>query len=144
MTPQQGTKPIFLYVSETGLSADGTTIFTTGLTENLLPAGWEVDEWAYATEGDTPFTTAGTLLGTHDFTAIGTSTTSKTLTLTTPYTVTEIFEIIPGGVKTVLGRGRLRLYRSGAFDLGDDAFFFGLGYAAFRRTPKGRQMVAGI
>jgi hypothetical protein len=145
-----GTKPIFLFVSETGLSADGSTTLTTGLTENLLSAGWEVDEWAYATEGNTPFTTAGTLLATSDFTTIGTFTSSKTLFLTTPYTLTEVFEIIPGGKPTTLGSDLSTITVSGSIVPESSTWemmllgFAGLGYTAFRRTAKGRRAIAGI
>ena len=146
-----GTSPIYLYVSETGLAAGGTTILTTGLTENLLPTGWEVDEWAYATEGNTPFTTAGTLLATHDFTAIGTLDTTKTLFLTTPYTVTEVFKIIPGGpIKTALGSDLSTIHVSATIVPEPSTWammllgFVGLGYAAFRRTGKARHAIAGL
>ena len=137
------TKPIFLFVSETGLPA-GTFDLSTGLTENLLPAGWSVVEWAYATVGTTPFTTTGTLLASSDFTAIGTTTATTKLTFDSPYTVTEVFEIIPGGKLTTVGSdlSTINVTGSAVPELSTWAMlilgFVGLGYAAFRRSANGR------
>ena len=137
------TSPIFIFVSETGLTG-GTLNFTTGLTENLLPAGWSVDEWAYATAGSTPFTTAGTLLNSSDFSAIGTTTTTTTLTIASPFTVTEVYEIIPGGPPTTIGTDLSTITVKGSIVPEPSTWammvigFMGLGYAAFRRNLKAR------
>jgi PEP-CTERM motif len=138
------TSPIFVYVSETGL-AGGTLNLTAGLTENILPAGWSVDEWAYATDGSTPFTTAGTLLASSDFTSIGTTATTTTkLTLPTPFTVTEVYEIIPGGAPATIGTDLSTITVSGSIVPEPSTWammvigFMGLGYAAFRRNLRAR------
>ena len=140
------TSPLFIFVSETGLSTGGIKVsLTTGLTENLLPAGWTVEEWAYATAGDTPFTTTGTLLGSAVFSTIGTVSTTTALTFPADYTVTEVYKLVPGGSPTFTGASLSSITVTGTTVVPETSTwammilgFAGLGYAAFRRNAKGR------
>jgi hypothetical protein len=142
-----GTAPIYLYISETGVSSGGSKqTFYIGLSEGSLAKGWSVTESAYLDVANTPYGT-GTLLGSDTFTGKTPGSTSFTVTepISSPYSVTEEIAITPGSVKggdlstvsitTVPETSTWMMMALG---------FAGLGYAALRRTDRSRPAVEAI
>jgi hypothetical protein len=85
------TKTLNVYLSEVGVAGvTGNIGFTSILTNNGIPAGWTVVESTYVNPDDKLFGTED-LLSTTTFTSEGATTSSKTLTLIPPYSVTEVY-----------------------------------------------------
>jgi len=138
-----GTAPIYLYVSETGITYDASELmYTIGLNESTLPAGWKVTETVFTGPDDTAYG-KGTKLASHTFTAGGfkSFTVTEPISWGTPFSVTEEIAITPGtkggmelsGV-SVIGTAIPETSTWMMMALG----FMGLGYAASCRTAKSR------
>jgi PEP-CTERM motif len=147
-TAKGGTKAIYLYISETGITYDQSKVtFQIGLAENRLPTGWSVTESVYSDSSNTAYG-EGTLLATDTFGAAGGT---KLVTLTspvpfgTPFSVTEEIAIKPGSgnghdlssvsISTVPEASTWAMMTLG---------FAGLGYAAFRRSAKSGPVAEAI
>jgi hypothetical protein len=137
-----GTKPIYLYISETGLTYDALKLaFTIGFGEGPLAAGWSDTESVFTDSLDTAYG-KGTLLASATFGAGGGSTlvtVASPVPFGTPFSVTEEIAITPGtangndlstvSVTTIPESSTWAMMTFG---------FAGLGYAAFRRKAKPR------
>jgi len=146
------TSPIFMYVSETGISYDASKLnLSVGLTENQLSAGWTVNEWAYLNLNDAVFGTT-TLLGSASFTGINNVSFTPTVTITpgVPFSVTEVVEVIPSGtgvgsdLSTVSVGGSVSTIPEPSTWAMMVLGFAGLGYVAFRRGVRLRGIVEAI
>jgi hypothetical protein len=85
------TKTLNVYLSEIDVEGvTGAIGFTSILTNNGIPAGWTVTESTYVNPDNKLFGTEE-LLATTTFTSQGATTSSKTLNLIPPYSVTEVF-----------------------------------------------------
>jgi PEP-CTERM motif-containing protein len=91
-----------IYVTERGLtSPSGINYFISSFTTNLLSQGWTVEESTYVDTADglynvskTGLDPTATLLGSHTFPAIGTSTSiNASPSLSSPYSETAVFTI---------------------------------------------------
>lgn len=66
-----GTNILTVWISQIGLTSPlGSSAWTSGFTQNLLTAGWTVEETTYLDAGNVKYGT-GTFLGTNTFSAIG-------------------------------------------------------------------------
>jgi hypothetical protein len=137
-----GTKPIYLYISETGLTFDASKLaFSIGLGENPLPAGWSVTETVFTDSLDTTFGKT-TTLASATFGAGGGSTAATVISpvpFGTPFSVTEEIAITPGAanghdLSTVSVTTVPETSTWAMMTLG----FAGLGFAAFRRRARPR------
>ena len=135
-----GTAPIYLYISETGVTYNASKLtFTIGLGEGPLPKGWSVTEFVFSDSTDATYG-KGTLLATDTFGAAGGSTlftVTSPVPFGTPFSVTQEIAITPGlangndlssvGITTIPETSTWAMMTLG---------FAGLGYAAFRRSAK--------
>jgi hypothetical protein len=149
-----GTPPLFLYVSETGVTNSKPGVpekFTSGLTTNLLPPGWKVIEWVYVDPTDTNFgVPLSGQIAKETFTNIDSRVDHTVLSgLTGAYSVTEVYEIIPAA-HGPLGQALSTITVTGAPIPEGSTWalmltgFAGLAYAALRRKPKPRGIVEAL
>jgi hypothetical protein len=134
------TKPIYLYISETGISTGSPESFYIALSEGSLAAGWSVTESAYLGPDDTVYG-KGTLLASDTFSGATPGSASFTVVspVSAPYSITEEIAITPGSSKgqdlsTISVTTVPESSTWAMMTLG----FAGLGYAAFRRRAKSR------
>lgn len=132
-----GTAPadLSVFVTETD-AADAPAGFLSGLTSNVLPAGWTVDLSTWIDPANGIFTLVDQI-GSASFAAIGTDTDISALTGTNPYSITGLYQIHSSGhsldaasstihVETVREPASLALLGAGLFGAG----------IALRRRPK--------
>lgn len=100
---------LYVWIASEGLTQPttlGSLSAISSFTSNILPAGWTVSEYTYLSASNLVGQGAlspGNLVGSTTFTAIGTDVTpSATFSLSGPFAVTELYEIIaPGGGSTL-------------------------------------------
>jgi hypothetical protein len=147
-TAKGGTVPIYLYISETGITYDASKLtFSIGLSEDTLPKGWSVTESVFSDSANTTYG-KGTLLATDTFGAAGGSTlftVTSPIPFDTPFSVTEEIAITPGSangndLSTVSITTIPETSTWAMMTLG----FAGLGYAAFRRSAKSRPAAEAV
>jgi hypothetical protein len=143
-----GTAPIYLYISETGITYDASKLtFSIGLGESPLPKGWSVTESVFSDSLNTAYG-MGTWLASATFGAAGGSTlvnVTSPVPFGTPFSLTEEIAITPGsangsdlstvGVTTIPETSTWAMMTLG---------FAGLGYAAFRRSAKSRPAAEAV
>jgi hypothetical protein len=141
-TAKGGTKPIYLYISETRITYGASKLtFTIGLGEGPLATGRSVTESVFTDALDTAYGKTTTLASA----TFGAGGGSSLVTVTspvpsgTPFSVTEEIAITPGSangndLSTVSVTPIPETSTWAMLTLG----FAGLGYAAFRRRPKPR------
>jgi hypothetical protein len=138
-----GTKPIYLYISETGVTYGASNVpFTIGFNEGGLAKGWSVTETVFTDPTDAVYAKT-TMLASATFGPGGGSaldTVTSPVPFGTPFSVTEEIAITPGSangndLSTVSVTTTIPEASTWAMmTLG----FAGLGYAAFRRKAKPR------
>jgi hypothetical protein len=104
------TVPIYLYVTETGLtSSPGTLDFSSILGVSNLPAGWSLTESTYLGTTDTAFdTSAQTAIQlasatTSNKTVNSTQTFDAAATVGSMFSITEVYELFSDGVSGIVG-----------------------------------------
>jgi hypothetical protein len=142
-----GTAPIYLYVSETGITYDASELmYTIGLNESTLPSGWKVTETVYTDAGDATYGKE-TKLASHSFSAGGFKSISVTEPVAwgAPFSLTEEIVIKPG-TKAGMDLSGISVVGAVVPETSTWAMimlgFAGLGYAAFRRGAKRRPVEA--
>lgn len=144
-----GTGSIYLYISETGITYDASKLtFTIGLDESPLPKGWSVTESVFSDSLNAVYGKE-TWLASATFGASGGSdlvTVTSPVPFGAPFSVTEEIAITPGSARgqdlssvsittTIPETSTWAMMMLG---------FGGLGYAAFRRSAKGRPAAGAV
>jgi len=138
-----------IWITETGLNVGPTPqnlLFTTGLTQNFVPAGASITETTYFDAADRAFGT-GTTLATGTFTSAGYQTGSMAITAYHPYSLTEEYTINvpPGAPPVILSSISLQTTAQGAISVVPEAStwgmmllgFGGLGLVGYRSARRG-------
>jgi hypothetical protein len=91
-----GTEVLTVYVTESDiLAVPGTQDFLSGLTANLVPAGWSAELATFINPDNAVFGTED-LLSSHTFSAIGDQNLTSAFDITTsPLSLTEVYTITP-------------------------------------------------
>ena len=103
------TKPVYVYVTETGLTSSAATLNLTSALDMInLPSGWSETETTYVNTQDTAYGTTGahstelaTLSASNVPSAAQNSTTDGVSVGSSPFSLTEVYELISNGLAGV-------------------------------------------
>jgi hypothetical protein len=140
-----GVHTINVAVTAQGLTAPfaplGITPFLSAFTSNTLPAGWTITESTLIDSLDGLF--SGSLLSSHNFTAIGTSVqTALGNAGAGPYSMTELYTIQTTGAGSSLSTINISAVPEASTWAMMVLGFIGVGFMAYRRKAKPALMAA--